>query len=62
MSATASIAPNMADRTGTAVRPRPGSSAKRTPIIAGAGMPAAAATRTTFGVLSGWSLSRAAAR
>ena len=42
-SATATTAPNKAERTGTAVRPRPGSSAKRTPTTAGGGSPADAA-------------------
>ena len=36
---TASAVPNSADRTGTAVRPRPGSSAKRMPVTAETGAP-----------------------
>ena len=37
---TARMEPRMADRTGTAVRPAPGSSAKRTPVTAAGGRPA----------------------
>ena len=41
----ANTAPKMADRTGTALRPLPGSSAKRTPVTADAGSPAEAVAR-----------------
>ena len=40
---TASTAPTMAERTGTALRPRPGSSAERMPVIVGTGSPGLAA-------------------
>ena len=40
---TASAVPAIADRTGTEVRPRPGSSAKRIPTTAGTGNPEAVA-------------------
>ena len=40
---TAITAPSTAERTGTAVRPLPGTRAKRTPVRAGAGSLAAAA-------------------
>ena len=45
--AVASTAPASTARTGTSVRPRPGSSANRTPATAGEGSPAAWAARTT---------------
>ena len=47
---TASAAPKMADRTGTALRPMPGSRAKRTPVTADSGNPSAAAALVTFDV------------
>ena len=43
--ATASAVPTNAERTGTAVRPRPGSRAKRTPTTPATGIPAASAPR-----------------
>ena len=45
---TASTAPRMADRTGTAFRPAPGSSAKRIPVTAAGGRPAEVAARATL--------------
>ena len=44
---TARMAPKMADRTGTALRPTPGSSAKRTPVTAEGGRPAREAAVVT---------------
>ena len=44
---TPTIAPSRAGRTGTADRPRPGSSAKRAPTTTGTGSPAAAAAAAT---------------
>ena len=41
----ANAAPRIAERTGTVLRPRPGSSANRTPVANGAGSADAAATR-----------------
>ena len=46
--ATAKAVPDNAERTGTAVRPRPGSSAKRIPSTPVTGIPAASAPRTTL--------------
>ncbi len=55
--ATASAAPKSAERTGTAVRPRPGSSAKRMPATAETGAPEFAASRSSFLVRFGpWPL------
>jgi len=45
---TASTAPRMADRTGTALRPTPGSRAKRIPVTAAGGRPLEVATRATL--------------
>ena len=57
----ASTAPARTERTGTAVRPRPGSRASRRPSTPGDGSPAATAARPAAGVRSrAWS--RAAAR
>ena len=44
---TARAAPSMAERTGTASAPVPGSRAKRTPVTTGAGAPTPPTARTT---------------
>ncbi len=50
---TASSVPTMAERTGTALRPPPESTANRMPSTEGAGSPALTAVRTSGGTRFG---------
>src|SRR5918995_4321961 len=56
--ATPATAPTRAERTGTAVRPRPGSNAIRTPVRTGGGAPSRANLPTTRPALAGADASR----